>query len=156
MNRIKRASGNAFFKTQSRADWEEVRSKPRAPPLGHYSPRWTLLDHDFNKSVPYRKESPINPGWLRKASLGVKNMKICPNAVRTMEGWIQEKLGSTDAGQSLDKPRKSVQLTTEASRTNDRAANSVMASSRGKDGTPRAHDTARGSEHPTERQALRP
>ena len=158
VDRIKRANGNAFFKTQSRAEWAEQRSKPRAPPLGHYTPRWSLLDPDYSKAVPYRKESPINAGWLRKASLGIKHMKLCPNAVRTMEGWVQEKLRAAQEGQSLEKANKrSVQLTTEASRTNgDRHANSVMASSR-RDGSPRAHpDTARGSEHPTERQSLRP
>ena len=82
-------------------------------------------------------------------------MKVCPNALRTMEGWVQEKHKRKSAV-SLDKHKGSVNVTSDRC-SGDRQASSVMASSR-IDQSPRLDvtHTARNSEGPTDRQSARP
>ena len=57
-------------------------------------PRWGLLDHDYNKSVAYRKESPVNAGWLRKASLDEAKAELAAARQQMVDG-LRAKLDDT-------------------------------------------------------------
>lgn len=51
------------------------------------------MDICKDRFIPYERETELqyNAGALRKAELGKRQMKICPQAVRLLEGWVAKK-----------------------------------------------------------------
>ena len=79
--KMRRASCDRAFKTLSRNEYLETKKrKLYVPPIGTYHPTYQVVDPKPYKFIPYEQttKSEINEGQMRKAKLGMEQVKICP------------------------------------------------------------------------------
>ena len=70
VDRITRGKCQAIFKTQTRDQVEVAfRNRTNTPAVGHYSPRWTILDKE-SRVLKYMPDSVLE-GCTRKRDLNL-------------------------------------------------------------------------------------
>lgn len=59
-------------------------SKISSPPIGHYKPRWDLVERN-NFIMPSYQAQSSNKGFMMKRKVNISQMKICPHVMKVLE-----------------------------------------------------------------------
>lgn len=72
--------------------------------LGKYEPQWHLVEPN-NFKMPNYRPTPTNEGFMKKRSLNLTQMKICPHAIRVLEKSAQNRNHKMTLKKPADKAR---------------------------------------------------
>ena len=82
---------NSSFKAVDRYKRNQVLASRTDPPdVGKYTAKWKLIEARPTGKVHYVDEGP-NFGTINKQINDIREMKICPHVVRTIEDWASHK-----------------------------------------------------------------
>ena len=59
-------------------------NKISSPPIGHYKPRWELVEKN-SFIMPNYKPQTSNSGFMMKRRVNISQMKICPHVMKVLE-----------------------------------------------------------------------